>query len=61
VNRGFDGLWMTNLFAFRATYPVVMLAQADPIGPDNDRTLRELAATAGVVVAAWGVHGVRRG
>jgi hypothetical protein len=58
---GFDGLCMTNLFAYRSTDPVVMLAQDDPIGPDNDRTLTDLGIAAGVVVAAWGVRGVHRG
>lgn len=58
---GFDGLCMTNLFAFRATKPADMMAEADPIGEDNDRTLIELAQGAGVVVAAWGVHGTHRG
>jgi hypothetical protein len=57
---GYDGLCMTNIFAFRATDPEVMMAQADPVGPDNDRWLVELAASAAIVVAAWGVHGVHR-
>ncbi len=48
---------MTNLFAFRATQPKDMKAAPDPIGPENDATLIELAKDAGVVVAAWGAHG----
>lgn len=58
---GFDALCMTNLFAYRATQPEDMLAQEDPIGVDNDAHLVALAATAGVVVAAWGTHGVHLG
>lgn len=58
---GYEGLCMTNLFAFRATYPADMLAAVDPIGPANDQTLRGLAEDAGVIVAAWGVHGSHRG
>lgn len=58
---GYDGLCMTNLFAYRATQPHDMLAQVDPVGPENDTHLLELAASAGVVVAAWGTHGVHRG
>lgn len=54
---GYDALCMTNLFAFRATQPADMKAAADPIGPDNDWWLRECAAGAGLVLAAWGVHG----
>ena len=40
---GYAGLCMTNLFAYRATDPVVMKAVAEPIGPDNDRYLAECA------------------
>lgn len=55
---GYAGLCMTNLFAFRATEPKVMLkATIDPIGKDNDGHLQRLAKDAGVIVAAWGAHG----
>lgn len=54
---GYQGLCMVNLFAWRATQPADMLAQNDPVGPENDAVLLELAANAGIVVAAWGVHG----
>ena len=33
---GFNGIWMINAFAFRATKPKDMKAAIDPIGPDND-------------------------
>ena len=55
---GYGGLCMTNLFAFRATQPVDMKNAQDPVGPENDDWLRKYSAKAGVVVAAWGVHGV---
>ena len=58
---GYDALCMANLFAYRATKPADMLKQDDPIGPDNDAHLRQLAADAGVVVAAWGTHGTHGG
>ena len=58
---GYSGLCMTNLFAFRATDPEVMKMADDPIGPENDRYLDECAYGAGVVVAAWGVHGTLGG
>jgi hypothetical protein len=55
---GYSALCMTNLFAFRATKPEVMKAEEFPIGGhENDLTLRSLAESAGVVIAAWGVHG----
>lgn len=54
---GYSGLCMTNLFAFRTKAPSIMKAEPDPVGPENDETLHRLAQGAGVVVAAWGVHG----
>jgi hypothetical protein len=54
---GYGGLVMTNAFAYRATDPREMIAEADPVGPENDRYLAELAKDAGIVVAAWGIHG----
>lgn len=55
---GYSGLCMTNLFAFRATKPDDMLAAADPVGAGNDQHLLHCARSAGVIVAAWGTHGV---
>lgn len=54
---GFQWLCMTNIFAFRATDPEVMKAHSDPIGPENDRYLLEVAKEADLIIAAWGVHG----
>ena len=57
---GYGGLCMANLFAFRATYPSEMKEAQDPIGPENDAWLKRLAKDAGVIVGAWGNHGVFR-
>jgi hypothetical protein len=54
---GYGTLVMLNLFAFRATDPRVMRAAGDPIGPENNAYIQAVAAEAGDVVAAWGVHG----
>lgn len=55
---GYDAFVMTNLFAYRATDPKKMKAAKDPEGdPENLRAIVELAKSAGVVVAAWGVDG----
>lgn len=54
---GYGALCMTNLFAFRATDPDVMKSADDPVGPENDQHLQDLANGASVVIAAWGVHG----
>ena len=51
---------MTNIFAYRATQPEDMLIQDDPVGSENDRYLREVAENAGLVIAAWGVHGTHK-
>ena len=51
------GIVVTNLFAFRATDPKEMFRSADPIGSGNDQALTDSAATASVVVCAWGNHG----
>ena len=58
---GFNALYMTNIFAFRATDPLVMKRFDDPVGPHNDTALIRLAADAGIVIAAWGVHGTHMG
>jgi hypothetical protein len=51
--EGFGSLLIVNLYAFRTKDPKVMLATADPIGPENDRVLAEVTGT---VVAGWGTN-----
>lgn len=58
---GYDGLCMTNIFAFRATDPKDMKAALDPVGPDNDMWLKKIVDEALLVVAAWGTHGNFKG
>jgi hypothetical protein len=58
---GYGGLYMANLFAFRATEPADLFAANDPIGSGNDEWLCNLSKDAGVVVAAWGNHGSHLG
>lgn len=58
---GFGGLLMTNIFAVRTKDPKIMKAQADPIGPDNDRWLLQAAKKAGIIVAVWGNDGTFQG
>lgn len=57
---GFGALCMTNIFAWRDTLPSNMKKAADPVGPDNDRWLKEIADGAGMILAAWGTHGKYR-
>lgn len=54
---GYGGIYMLNLFAFRATDPRSMKAAPAPIGPENNRFLRMYYEEAGIAIAAWGAHG----
>ncbi len=58
---GFGAFRVTNIFAFRATDPRVMRAQADPVGPGNDDAIIGSLAWADQVVCAWGSHGAHLG
>lgn len=46
-----------NIFALRSTDPKALYGHADPVGPENNRTLLLLAAQADHLVACWGAHG----
>ncbi len=54
----YGGLVVTNLFAFRATYPADLKAAADPVGPRNDVWIRRMAGQVETIVAAWGNDGI---
>ena len=55
---GFGRLLVANLFAFRATNPGDMMRPTvEPVGPDNDKHIIELARLVDLVVCAWGVNG----
>ncbi len=56
---GYGGSVVFNIFAFRATEPKDMRAQADPIGPENNAWIRKIAEQSGEfdVVGGWGEHG----
>ncbi|NKI34899.1 DUF1643 domain-containing protein [Wenzhouxiangella sp. XN79A] len=54
---GFGGVWVLNLFAFRATYPEDLKMADDPVGPKNDRWLRRVAKACPRRVACWGNDG----
>lgn len=54
---GYGGLLVGNLFALRSTDSSKLYSEEDPVGPENDRFLQELAQQASLIVAAWGDHG----
>lgn len=47
-------LVVANLFAYRATDVRTLRAVQDPVGPENDRHLGELARGNGRIIVAWG-------
>ena len=58
---GYGGLYMTNLFAFRATDPIHMLRYSEPVGMDNNSVIGDIAVNSGMVLCAWGKDGVHQG
>lgn len=54
---GFTSMIMTNIFAWRDTFPANMKASPEPIGAENDKWLKEVASRCELRVAAWGNHG----
>ncbi len=58
---GYGGVVVTNLFAFRATYPADLKASIDPVGPRNDAWIRRMARQVSLIVAAWGNDGAWAG
>jgi hypothetical protein len=58
---GFGCIEVTNLFAFRATDPRVLMARGEPVGDGNDRAIIDSATSADQVVVAWGTKGSHRG
>lgn len=58
---GFGGVDVVNLFAARTPHPALLRRRRRPVGPDNDRHLLRVCRAAGLVIAAWGVHGAWQG
>lgn len=54
---GYDGLCVTNIFAYRATIVANMKAHPTPVGPENDMKLVAVAKEADLIICAWGQHG----
>lgn len=59
--RGYGGVEVVNLFAYRATNPADLKAAGWLVGPENDAWIftavrRTMAVHGGRVVFAWGAH-----
>lgn len=64
--EGCGGVYVTNLYAFRATKPSVLFKQPFPASPRreqlrNQGTIIRLAKTCSPVIVAWGNHGHAKG
>lgn len=51
---GFRRLSIANLYALRSTDPAALLKHHEPVGPECDQALRNLAASASAIVVGWG-------
>jgi hypothetical protein len=51
---GWARIIKANKFAFRATDVRALRTTSDPIGPENDRYLREIFKAADLIVPCWG-------
>lgn len=56
-NLGYDGLYVTNLFAFRATKPTDLKTSTEPIGELNNQYLKDYAKKSKIIILGWGNHG----
>jgi hypothetical protein len=54
---GYGGVFVGNLFAYRATDPKELTRIGDPVGPENDVWLARLRTAVDLAVAAWGYRG----
>lgn len=52
-----DALFMTNVYAFRATYPSELMKATDPIGKTNDGWLNAVAEASSLIIVCWGKCG----
>ena len=54
---GFGSVGIANIFAWRSTDPAGLLATEDPVGPENDAAIIDMATRADLIVCGWGKHG----
>ncbi|GET43882.1 DUF1643 domain-containing protein [Microseira wollei] len=54
---GYGSLEVVNLFAYRAPRPDILRLVSDPIGPENDRYLKQAVELADKIIVAWGNRG----
>lgn len=57
---GYARLAVVNLYSARATDPRALDRHPQPIGPDTDRWITDVALEADRIVCAWGAHAATR-
>lgn len=58
---GYDRMNVVNIYAFKATDPNVMLAQDDPVGPENVAAISRYVGESDLCIAAWGSNVIETG
>lgn len=53
---GYGSFEVVNLFAVRATDPIVLKTVTDPIGPDNDGAIESALCRCDIAICAWGAN-----
>jgi hypothetical protein len=51
---GYGGIWVVNLYAYRATDPADLVRAGCPAGPCNDDVIAWAVQASGAVMVAWG-------
>ena len=54
---GFGSMYVINLFAYRTPYKNVLKKASNPVGPENDKFIENIAKKSEAVIAAWGNEG----
>ena len=54
---GYGGLYITNLFAYRTSFPKELKDSTEPEGENNDYYIKKYAKLSKDIIVAWGNHG----
>lgn len=54
----YGGIYVVNLFAYRATNPKDLLNAPDPIGQNNWRYIQQYTSVSEKIICAWGNHSI---
>lgn len=57
---GYGALRVVNLFAFRATDPRALLGVEDPVGEENDESIKQAVGASYRTICAWGSNPAAR-